>query len=301
MATRQQIERMRERITDEIFSAFGFAKQGAIRRWFGWLFNLPASRFARLFADADEEVGVHGLGHGCRTALERISVRLHVRGSELIPREGPLLVVSNHPGAYDSLALASSVPRRDLRIFVHEVPFYRAIPHTSRYFIYTPGGNDPTGRMIALRNSIENLRSGASLLLFGSGRIEPDPAIMPGAESALERWSRSIEVLLRKVPETRLVLAITSGVLLRRFALHPFTRIHRDPIKQRRLAEFMQVIQQMVFPGTIRVETQVSFAPPVTVAELAKESAGMGLMRAIFLRARSLLKEHIETWHLQGG
>lgn len=54
MPDSSQIDQLRERITDEIFFALGFKKQGIMRRVFGRLFYLPTHRFARMFAEADE-------------------------------------------------------------------------------------------------------------------------------------------------------------------------------------------------------------------------------------------------------
>jgi len=291
MTSRQQITRMRERITDEIFFALGLRKIGILRRLFGWIFYLPTSRFARIFATADEEVNRFGLSAGCRSVIKDLAVRLQVRGVEHIPVEGPLLVISNHPGAYDSAAIGSCVRRSDLKIIVYETGFYRVLPHIKQWLIYAT--EDPSGRMLALRNAIRHLEKGGSILQFGSGTIDPDPDILPGAEAALDTWSPSIEIMLRKVPETQVVLDIASGVLLRQFAYHPFTRIHHHPINQRRLAEFMQVIQQLVLPRTVKANARLSFATAASTTELAAESNSNRLFPAILERAHRLLAEHL--------
>lgn len=286
---------MRERITDEIFFALGLPKQGWQRRAFGWLFRLPTARFGQLFGEADEAVGREGTQAGFRVVVSRLVADLQARGQENLPTRGGLIVVANHPGAYDSICIGSYIARLDLKIILSDTNFYRAAPNALQHFILVP--DDANGRMLALRSAVEHLQSGGALLQFGSGLIEPDPAYAAGAEQALADWSPSLEIMLRKAPETQLVLTIASGVLLPRFARHPLPRLMRKPIDQRRLAEFMQVIQQLIFPRSVRATVRLSFAPPVSVPELAAEGGGRRLMPAIQARAAKLLAEHMRAWY----
>ncbi len=286
----QSVERMRERITDEIFLALGLSREGSLRQRFGHLFFRPTQRFAEMFARADDAAGQGGLPDGSRVILADLSVQVGAEGSNHIPADGPLVVVSNHPGAYDSVALASCIRRGDLKIIAYETQFYHALPQISQRMILAPA--DPAGRMVALRQALQHLEEGGAILQFGSGQIEPDPAAASGAEQWFKNWSPSLEVMLRKVPETRLVLAIVSGVLLRRFANHPITHLRRGAINRRRLAEFTQVIYHLMRPRSLRIQVNVSFAPPIRLADLQPAVEGRRLMPAILERARYLLKEH---------
>lgn len=105
-------------ILDLIPRAFGSTETGWLRCLCGWLFALPTGRFARYFAAADREIGRTGMSGGCRRLLSDLSVGLLARGTEHLPTQYPLLVASNHPGAYDAVALASCIPRRDCKILV---------------------------------------------------------------------------------------------------------------------------------------------------------------------------------------
>ncbi len=296
MPDQASISAMRARITDEIFMALGFSRRGLLRGVFGWLFYLPAQRFSVLFSRADEATAQEGLPEGGRSLVKDLRVELSTRGEENIPPSGPLLVVSNHPGAYDSAAISACITRSDLKIIVYETRFYHALPNINRWLIHA--STDPTKGMVALRQAIQHLQSGGALLQFGTGLIDPDPATLPGAEQALQIWSPSVEIMLRKVPEAQVVLAIASGVLLPRFAHHPLTRLRRKPMARRRLAEFTQVIQQLVAPGSVQAHAQISFALPVRLAELAAEIQGRRLMPAIITRACALLAEHRAAWKL---
>ena len=290
------VDTMRERITGEIFFALGLSKQGLMRRLLGRLFYTPTQRFAEIFSRADDLVGKNGIGCGCRSVVEDFAIQLQVRGEEQIPAQGPLLVVSNHPGAYDSVCLASCIQRQDLKIFVWEVPFFRALPNASQKFVYAT--DDTIGRMLSLKNAIQHLKSGGALLMFGSGVIEPDPAIRPHTEETLKEWSPSIEIMLRKAPDTALVLAVASGVLLRKYADHPLTRIHRGAIERRRLAEVLQILHHLAAPRSVQVKACLSFAPPVSGMELATENRDARLMPAIQAHAQTLLSEHLAAYHI---
>jgi 1-acyl-sn-glycerol-3-phosphate acyltransferase len=286
---------LQQLILDEFPKTFGTARNGMFRRLCGSVFALPTGRFGRLFAAADREVGRAGLGSGCGHLLSSAGVGAAARGTEYLPAEGPLLVVANHPGAYDSLALASCIRRRDLKIVLREIPFFHALPNASECFLYATF--DPISSMVALRATIRHLQGGGSALLFGTGTIEPDPALGPGAITALDRWSRSVEIIMRRVPGVRLVLAAVSGVLIRAFVNHPLRLVRQQPIDRRRVTEYLQVITQMMFPRWFSVTVKMSFAPPVTVEDLSRESEGGHLMPAILEREKRLLEEHQAAWH----
>jgi hypothetical protein len=284
---------MRARITDEIFKALGLNKRGFLRRLLGWVFYPPTQRFARIFAAADNAVGQAGMPSGCASVVRDLNVTVVARGTEHLPAAGPLIVASNHPGAYDSVSLGSCMSNRaDLRIIVYETGFYHTMPNCDRRFIYAT--DDQAGRMLALRTAIQHLQEGGALLQFGTGLIDPDPEVLPGAEDALDHWSPSLEVMLRKVPQARLVLAASSGVLLRRFAFHPFTRLRQRPVDRRRIAEFTQVITQLINPHVVNVTAHFTFAPPVSVEQLEAESDGRRLMPAVIQRERQLLRDHMQ-------
>lgn len=277
----------RESITDEIGRALGFSPNGVARRLLGPLFRYPAGRFAGIIARADDEIRSSGLSGGARSILADFSLKPAVRGAESIPRDGPLLIVSNHPGAYDSLAIMASVPRKDLKVVISDVGFTRAFAAAREYYIYAPW--DTAGRRKALRASIAHLASGGALLLYAHVEVEPDPETSPGAGEALQHWSRSIEIILRRVPETRLQVSIASGILMPRFLNSPLVRIRRNAPQRQKLAEFLQVSWQMVFPRSVQPKIHLSFSAPVEGRELPRDR----LMPAVVAMAERLLEDHL--------
>jgi len=288
----EEVAVYRDRIIDEICYALGVGRSGVMRRLLGPLFKRPAGRFGRIAARADLEVRSTGISGGARQILPDFSLTVSARGVELIPQDGPLLVVSNHPGALDSLAILSRIPRKDLKVFLSDVPFTRAFSAARQYFIFVPP--ERAGRLAALRGSIDHLRSGGALLIFPHGDVEPDPEVSPGAAESIQGWSRSIEIMLRRVPESWLQAAIVSGVLAQKSVRSPFVKIRKDPARRQKLAEVLQLSRQMAFPRSVRTHVHVSFAKPVKGPDLAKEE----LMPALIGVARRLLDDHLASWQI---
>jgi 1-acyl-sn-glycerol-3-phosphate acyltransferase len=279
----------REKIIDEIFYALGLSRDGAPRHIFGPLFRRPAGRLGLIAARADETAATSGISGAARRILPDLSLRVSARGTEAIPTEGPLLVVANHPGGLDSVAILASIPRNDINVVISDVPFTRTFEAAGRYFVFAPPG--PAGRAAALRTAVERLRAGKALLIFPHGDVEPDPELGPGSHEAIGDWSRSLEIMVRKAPETRLVAAIASGALSPRFARSPLVRIRRSAPRRQKLAEVLQFIRQVTRPGSVRLDIRLSFAEPVNGADLIAK----GTMPAVAAIARHLLASHMEA------
>ena len=276
----------REKIAGEICYALGLPRDGLARRLLAPVFRRPAGRFGRIAALADLETESSGISGAARRILPDLSLAPSARGTENIPVDGPLLLVSNHPGAYDSVAILSCVPRRDIKVFISDVGFTRAFSTARGYFIYVP--KTAAGRTAALRESIGHLKAGGALLIFAHGDVEPDPELSPGAHEALGDWSRSVEIMLRRVPETRLQVAIASGVLMPKFLRHPLVRIRKTAPRRQKLAEVLQISQQMLFPRSVRTDVHISFGKPVEASALAEGDP----MAAVIAIARELLADH---------
>ncbi len=145
---------------------------------------------------------------------------------------------------------------------------------------------------LPLRQSIRHLQDGGALLLFGTGLVDPDPAVYQGAEKEIENWSASIDLFLRQVPELNVVISIVSGIVSARWAHHPITWLKRIPWQKRRLAEFGQVLEQLFIPGKLYVIPRVSFSSPAAVPDLRLESESHNLLPAVISRGKALLADH---------
>jgi hypothetical protein len=294
MANAALVQQIQSAITDEIFYALGLKRRGTLRRAFGWAFRAPTRRFARIMANVDAAVAIGGPPAGCQTMLEALGVHASAEGVENIPRTGPTIILANHPGAYDSMAIGSLIPRTDLKVIVAKTRLYQVLPHIHPEMIYA--SEERSESMTALRQAIAHFEAGGMLLQFGSGLIEPDPALHPIDDAVFDRWSPSIEVFMRKVPQLQIVPTIASNVLLKRFDQHLLTRLRKTGMDQRRLAEFMQVIQQLLFPKSVDAKPCISFGKPFTLEELEGSGAQRRLMPVVLARVKDQLAHHLEVF-----
>jgi hypothetical protein len=209
--SRDHLERLTQVCVDDLISAFGLDRASYGRALMESISRIPARRLAGQILTYDEIVGASGLRTGGAWALKRLSRNTNIEGQDNVPRGGPLLLVSNHPGLADAVALFAATPRDDLRVIAAERPFLDALPHTSRHLLTvaeTYGGRSGVARAAA-----RHLRGGGGVLIFPAGRIEPDPAVLPGAVEALDHWSSSADLFARLTPGLTVVPVVVSGVI----------------------------------------------------------------------------------------
>jgi putative hemolysin len=167
---------------------------------------------------------------------------LRVAGLEHIPAEGPVLILSNHPGMTDTVALFSSLASRpDLRVIALDRPFLRALPHVAQQLIFLT--DEASGPMAAVRAGARHLKEGGALLTFPAGEIEPDPATFGRrrAVNALRNWSGSYALFARLVPHTQFVPVLVSHVTSPEAQRHPLTLLRRTAHDKEKLAAALQV------------------------------------------------------------
>ncbi len=277
-------------ITDEVFRIFKLSPESWARKTFWPVLWPPAHRFALLAAMFDRYVEEYGFREATRRILSKFVSSFEARNTEHIPQEGPLLITSNHPGTVDGLVIAASIPRPDLKVVVTGIPFVESLRNAADHLIYTPrkGVHE---RMMVVREAIHHLKQGGAVLIFPSGRIDPDPALSPEAARDLGRWSHSVELMLEQVPQTQVMLSIVSNVLSSRWRFNPFVRMMGDDLKQRTVAEVLQVIQSIILPGLTHVTPRLTFSDPYTTQELAE--ADDDLMDGMLERARCLMEDHM--------
>jgi hypothetical protein len=283
------VAEIRRTLSNELLEAAGLPQFEALQALLRPLVWLPAHLSARLAAEFDRRVAQSGLAEAVHWVMPRFVDTVRAHGSEQIPAEGPLVIASNHPGSYDAMAIASLVPRDDLKIVVTGRPVFRSMYASARHLIYTPF--ETHERMSVVRESIRHLREGGAILIFPYGHLEPDPEVLPGADETLQRWSPSLPLFLRRVPETNLLVTIVSGVLAPKCLQHPLTRLRKEPHLQQVLAEIVQISQQMLFGRRFGLAPTVRFASPFRTADLAPGVDGQAILEAITGRAQQLLAD----------
>jgi hypothetical protein len=291
---------LRDYIVREMLIAAGRTPDGAASRILGPFLRIPAARFAGLIAGTDAVVGRSTMTAGAQWLLPQLVEGSIARGAEAIPAAGPLLVASNHPGAYDSVViLANLPPRPDLMVLASDVPFLRRLPAIGAHTIYV--SPDPHARMGALRAMIRHLEAGGAVMTFGSGLVDPDPDLLPGAAEALDTWYESLAIALRRVPGTQVVVSIVSSVIAPQYMRSPLARLKQDGWERRKLAEFLQIGTQLLLSKKAPLTPRISFSRPGAAADLPAEPGAPITMGPIIARAKALLAEHMADSHCEGG
>ena len=251
------LERLTRLCVEDLISAFGLGGVRYGRALMESISRIPVRRLARQILTYDRIVGESGLGTGGAWALKRLSRNTSIEGQENVPREGPLLLVSNHPGLADAVALFAATPRDDLRVIAADRPFLEALPNTSRYLLTV--AESSAGRSGVVRTAVRHLRSGGAVLTFPGGRIEPDPAVSPGAVEALDRWSSSADLFARLIPGLEVVPVVVSGVISPSALRNPLIYLRR----RRRDREWLAATLQVLVPALRNVDARVEFGRPI--------------------------------------
>ena len=261
---------------DDALDAFGWrdARHRLGRRLASRLLATPIARLAQRLCAFDGVVAAHGLRAGGVHATRAFTQGTTVQGAYTVPPSGPLLLVANHPGLADAVALFASLPRDDLKVIAAPRRLLAALPATRQRLIVMP--EDRRGRLSGVREAGRHLASGGAVLTFPGGRIEPDPALREGAAAALADWSGCVDLFARRVPALRIVPVAVSGVLSPRVCRHPLTRLRRPGRDRDWLAATLQMLRAS--PPT-DVRPNVVFGAPIDA--VGGHSAGTARERTL--------------------
>jgi hypothetical protein len=251
---------------DDLVLSFGWDDHPLLAKMLRQTFKGTACKFASQMLTFDDAVGRLGLAEGGRQTIRRYvhSTRIF---SDPLPA-GPFLALSNHPGMVDTLALFSALNRPDLKIIAVDRPFLKALPNVSERLFYVT--DDPSARMALVRQVSGHLRSGGAALTFPAGEIEPDPNVYPGAVKALDSWMNSVAVFVRMAPETAILPVLVRGVIWKKTANHPLTRLKKTREEKEKLAAALQLLAHVVWDKKpLNVTAQVG--KPITIAGLGSK------------------------------
>lgn len=285
-----EVRRLSEALIYELTKALALSQTGFGKKIIRMLLAKPARMFAELGAGLDRKVAEGGVAAAARWALPRFVKSQSVRGVELLPPEGPLVIAANHPAAVDSLVISAQVERPDYKIIIGDIPFFENMPHVSRYAFYAPVKEDIHGRMKVIRDSIRHLQGGGALLIFPRGGIEADPEFMPNPDGEFDLWSHSLEIFLKHVPQTKILVTIVSGVISKRIMNHPVTRLRKARGDRQRLAFVYQFLRQ-----TMTGRELFGLTPRVTFGEVVEGSTNAHVLAEVGAAARRTLEKHM-SW-----
>ena len=278
-------------LIDEIVKALGLPPTRRIQRIIASLTGKAIRRFTELASDLDCVVEKEGLAGGARWLLPKFVKGHSAQGIENVPPTGPLVIASNHPASIDSVVISAYVPRRDYKVIIGEIPFFENLPNIKKNAIFAPAPTDPMGRMQVMREVIRHLKNDGAILIFPRGGIEADPAWMPDPASEFGHWSRSLEVFLKHVPQTQVLVTIVSGVISKAAMRHPITWFRNARPDRQRLAFMYQMIRQMA------AGTEVfGLTPRVTFGDLVSAENTNNrehMLQTITQSAQAVLRAHM--------
>jgi hypothetical protein len=282
-----------EDLVFELNKSLGFRKDGILQPILKPIVWKPMLRFSELATQFDYRVVQEGFQKASAWFISHFVDRVRELGVENLPAEGPLVVAANHPGAYDSLVITSRIPRDDVKIISSDIPFVKKLPDTSKHMIFK--AQDPHTDMGVARKALRHLKEGGALLVFARGTLEPDPAFLPGSEEELTRWTSSLGLFLKNVPQAKLAIALISGVLSSKYINHPSTIFRKGRVNKQRLSEFCQVMHQLMVPGKLMVSPNLSFAPTLTLDDLGGGRDIHRITEEIIHKAQEQLEFHCKN------
>jgi 1-acyl-sn-glycerol-3-phosphate acyltransferase len=280
-----------ENLVCELTKALALPQTKVVRKVIASLAGKAIRGFAQLASELDCVVEKEGVAGGARWLLPRFVKEHSARGVENIPPAGPLVIASNHPASIDSVVISAHVPRRDYKIIIGEIPFFKNLPNIHNNSIFAPASEDSMGRMQVVREVIRHLKNDGAILIFPRGMIEPDPAWMPDPDAEFDRWSRSLEIFLKQVPQTQVLVTMVSGVISKAAMRHPITWFRKARPDRQRLAFMYQFLRQMVAG-----KEMFGLTPHVTFGDLisARNTIDRAdMLQTITQSAQNVLKVHM--------
>lgn len=217
----------------------------------------PSRRLGRALARFDALIGEVGIARAAQVTLRSFGARVEVDGA--VPLRGPLLVVTNHPGAYDALAALAALRRDDVALVAADRAFLRAMPALSKHLVFVDDAR-AFGRLAGLRRALAWLAEGRALVQFGAGAIEPDARFVAEGDPLLGAWSNGTGVLASRAAQldASIVPAFVSGVHSGRAKRLPIVRW----AERRGITTLAPLIQATV-PGFRDVVVSVRIGVPL--------------------------------------
>jgi 1-acyl-sn-glycerol-3-phosphate acyltransferase len=272
----------------ELTKAMALPQNEKVKKLIRLIFGKATRRFSRVALEFDHVVEQNGSAAGACWLLPHFVAGHEASGTEIIPLQGPLLIVSNHPASYDGLVITAHINRPDYKIIIGEIPPYRYLPHLSQHVIFSPPVKNTIGRTQTVRKAIQYLKDGGALLIFPRGGIEPDPAFMPRPDAEFNQWSRSLEIILKNVPQTQVLVTAVSGVISEPMMKHPITWFRKSRPDKQRLAFMLQIIRQVLSGKEL-----FGLTPRVTFGEVLSSLNHQNILAEIEQSARRTMLKHL--------
>ncbi len=284
------VETVSTAIYAQVMSVMGLHHPGFATRCLGLIFSYPVNFLSKILVEVDEDIIKEGWSAAIKRQIDRYVGEVELVGATTIPPDGPLLVYSNHPAALDFVIISAAMRRDDVKIVASDVPIVQLLSNISEHFI--PVSYNIPARLETVRATIRHLKNDGAILIFPRGNIEPDPAVSPGAERYMARWSPSIELFLRQVPHAQVVATIATGMLSEKWYKNPLIQLWKKYEQRQKVAEVFQIAFQVITRRKPRLNPKITFSEPMSIADLGGLEAPEGcLLKNMVARCKVLLRQ----------
>jgi 1-acyl-sn-glycerol-3-phosphate acyltransferase len=252
-----------------------------IGRWaLDVLLGSRVGRFAGDMAAFDADLTTQGVMEASQALCARYRGQVVAEGIEHVPTDGPVLLVANHPGMFDTLAIYATVPRPDIRALARPQPLLVLISALAPHLLMLP--DEGPSRSGGLREVLRTLRTGGSLLLFPAGHLEPEPTLLDRhgkiaalPDEPLGPWSNGVGTLVKLAARQDVPLQVIpttiSGVLSAATWKHFGPLIRLRPTLRGR--EDLLAVLQVAFPSLGPTTVRVRYGSPLSAMTLAADGA----------------------------
>ena len=152
-----EIKHLSDTLIFEIVNAIGLPRNRFWFRVFHPLFIRATERMATIGVTLNRKIAAEGVDQATGWALTHWCRDIQAHGMENVPAEGPVLVVSNHAGAYDSFLICSQMRRKDFLVISSDIPFFKNLQHVSEHAVFL---SEKIGdRMTATRTAIRHMQN----------------------------------------------------------------------------------------------------------------------------------------------
>ena len=270
----------------EVLTNFNLKKTGGFASLFRLATYLPARGFARILQRIDDDARTLGLHGGTFNVLRHFVTRLEIRGWAT-PSEGPLVIAANHPGGTDPFVMAAAIDRRDLHILSQNHIVFDALPNLKKFLICI--AEDRSDGHLAIRKVISLLKNQNCVLIYPGGELELDPALFPGASNLLRDWSRSIGLILSRMPDAILQPVILRGTISQQAWKSKLTLLAKSATTKLQIAMILQIAVQQLKHDAYPVQTTLIKGPPLNARELNRNLNPAVLQQAVMAVVNELL------------
>ena len=274
-------------VMQEVFLNFHLKQSGGLASLLRLAMHLPAQKFAEILTRIDHDAQTVGLHGAASHVLHHFINRLEIRGWES-PKEGPLLVLSNHPGGTDPFVLASAIARRDLHFLSQEHIVFDALQNLKSLLVCT--AEDRSDGHLAVRRIMSLLNHGQCVLIYPGGELELDPAIFSNTSGIIRKWSRSFALILSRMPDVIVQPVILRGTISMEAWKSWLTRIGKEATTRLQIAMILQIAVRQLRQDAFPVHTTLIKGRPLLARDLVGNPDPIDIHQALMMIVSDMLK-----------